>query len=126
MTRNYAFKNDLQKRVYTLNVSLLCFLDRQPRELISKNIVDQLIRSSTSILANYTEAQAASSTKDFINFLHHALKSANESEIWLQLLYDIRGKKDFDNIPSYIREVKEIANILAASIVTIKRKGLKH
>ncbi|MDD3888139.1 MAG: four helix bundle protein, partial [Patescibacteria group bacterium] len=59
-------------------------------DIISK----QLLRSGTSILANYVEANSASSKKDFINFFTHSLKSANESKVWLTLLRDLnKGNK---------------------------------
>ena len=55
----------------------------------------QLLRSGTSILANYVEANSASSRKDFINFFTYSLKSANESKVWLSLLKDLdKGDKD--------------------------------
>ncbi|MEW6163180.1 MAG: four helix bundle protein [Nitrospirota bacterium] len=41
-----------------------------------------MLRSATSIGANIIEAQAASSRRDFRNFLNHALKSANETKFW--------------------------------------------
>lgn len=81
----------------------------------------QLLRSGTSVLANYIEAGSASSKKDFINFFTHSLKSANESEIWLNLLRDTsngdRVESDF-----LFKELREISNIIASSILTMKGK----
>ncbi|KAF0121585.1 MAG: hypothetical protein FD151_1162 [bacterium] len=82
---------------------------------------DQLLRSATSIGANIIEAQAASSRKDFRNFLNHALKSANETKFWLGLLRD-SGKKTGEEINPLMKEAKELANILASSILTLKGK----
>lgn len=84
-------------------------------------IVKQLIRSGTSILANYVEAQSASSKKDFINFFTYALKSANESKVWLALLRDFKNRKDKE-LTWLLDELHEIANILASSILTMKGK----
>jgi len=81
----------------------------------------QLLRSGTSVLANYIEANSASSKKDFINFFTHALKSANESKVWVTLLRDT-GKGDRDELESLLRELIEIANVLASSILTLKGK----
>lgn len=92
-----------------------------PQNPITKVIVDQLIRSGTSILSNYIEAGASSSRKDYTNFFHHALKSANESKVWLALLRDT-DNGDKQEISWLLTELAEIANILASSILTLKGK----
>ncbi len=58
-------RDELKKRLYTLVLCTIDFLDELPKELVSKRIADQLLRSSTSVLANFVEARAASTTKDF-------------------------------------------------------------
>ncbi|OGD25760.1 hypothetical protein A2819_02305 [Candidatus Azambacteria bacterium RIFCSPHIGHO2_01_FULL_40_24] len=81
----------------------------------------QLLRSGTSVLANYIEANSASSKKDFINFFTHALKSANESKVWLTLLRDT-DKGDRTELEWLLKELIEIANVLASSILILKGK----
>ena len=78
-------------------------------------------RSGTSILANYIEANSASSRRDFINFFTHALKSANESKVWLCLLRDT-DKGDQKELGWLLKELIEISNIIASSILTLKGK----
>ena len=80
---------------------------------------DQLLRSGTSIGANYIEAIAGSTRKDFTNFLSHALKSANESKFWLSLLKDTK-KGNLTKIDTLLKELIQIANILASSIKTLR------
>lgn len=84
-------------------------------------IGDQLLRSGTSILGNYIEAQASSSKREFINFFNHSLKSANESKVWLAILRDT-GKADKIKANWFLRELNEIANIFGSSILTLKGK----
>lgn len=67
------------------------------------------------------EAQSGSSRKDFANFLNHALKSANETKFWLELLRDA-GKKSDEVINPVLEEAKELSNILASSILTLKKE----
>jgi four helix bundle protein len=67
------------------------------------------------------EAQAASSRKDYTNFLSHALKSANECKFWFGLLRD-SGRGDKEVVNRLLIEATEIANILATSILTLKGK----
>ncbi|OHA51303.1 MAG: hypothetical protein A3A97_02395 [Candidatus Terrybacteria bacterium RIFCSPLOWO2_01_FULL_40_23] len=92
-----------------------------PNDFISKNLTSQLFRSGSSIGANFNEAYAASSKKDFINFFHHALKSANESKFWLELIKDIR-KVDESKIGALTEELDSICRILAKSIITAKNR----
>jgi len=84
-------------------------------------IARPLFRSGTSIGANVVEAQAASSKKEFANFLNHALKSANESKFWVATLRD-SGKGRREVVDRLLSETKELANILGSSILTLRGK----
>lgn len=66
------FKIVFKKRIYTFVLRLITFLDSLPKDNITQVIVNQLIRSGTSIIGNYIEAQSSSSKKDFTN-LHFTL-----------------------------------------------------
>ena len=100
---------------------LIKFIDKLPKDSVCQIIAKQLLRSGTSILANYIEANSASSKKDFINFFTHSLKSANESKVWLCLLRDT-NKGDKKELEWLLNELIEIANVLASSILTLKGK----
>ena len=117
-----ADKMELKKRAYLFAVMLIKFIDTlDTRNITNQIIAKQLIRCATSIGANIIEAQAGSSKRDFTNFFAHALKSANETLFWLHLLKDTRNisGSDFEKI---LNESQEIANILGASILTLKGK----
>jgi len=118
---NVKFKNEFKKRLYNWVLRLIKFIDKLPKDSVSNVLGKQLLRSGTSILANYIEANSSSSKKDFINFFTHSLKSANESKVWLALLRDT-GKGNKDEIKWLLNELIEIANILASSILTLKGK----
>ena len=115
------FKKDFKKRTYTFVLRLLKFIDNIPKSQTSNVLGKQLIRSGTSILANYIEAASASSKRDFINFFNYSLKSANESRVWLALLRDA-SRVDKKEVEILLKELGEIANILASSIITFKSK----
>ena len=115
------FKNEFKKRVYSWVLKLVKFIDTLPKDSTSSVMGKQLIRSGTSIIANYTEATSASSKKDFINFFTYSLKSANESKVWLTLLRDT-GKGSVEELNWLLSELIEIANVLASSIMTMKGK----
>ncbi len=114
------FKIKFRKRLYEWTLELIVLIDKLPRGVSSEVIAKQLMRSGTSVLANFVEAQAASSRKDFINFLNHALKSANESVVWLELLSDI-GKVEKASAKRLSVELGELAGVLGKSISTLRK-----
>jgi len=117
-------KQEFRLRIYRYVIRLLKFLVKLPNDPATHEIKRQLTKSGTSIGANYFEAEAASSKRDYQNFFSHALKSANESKFWLAVLKD-SGLVSNDLIlecDNIFKERKEIANIFAASILTMKGK----
>jgi len=114
-------KSDLQQRAYFLALNILRLLDLLPNQKAYWSLGDQLLRAGSSIGANIIEAQGASSKKDFINFYHYALKSANETKFWLCLLRD-SNKIDVKSIEPLLQEAIESSNILGASLLTMKNK----
>ena len=115
------FKKEFKARIYNFVLKLVKFIDKLPKDTSSQVFAKQLLRSGTSIGANYIEAQASSSKKDFTNFFHYSLKSANESKFWLAIMRDA-GKGNKEEIKELLRELNEVANILASSILTLKGK----
>ena len=118
---NAKFKSEFKKRLYNFVLSLIKFIDKLSKDSTNSVIGKQLLRSGTSVLANYIEANSASSKRDFINFFTYALKSANESKVWLCLLKDSQ-KADKNQVEKLLKELIEISNILASSILTLKGK----
>ena len=117
---NKAFSEELKRRIYKFIIELIKFT-----ETLNKNdnfcriATNQLLRSGTSIGANYVEVITGSSKKDFTNFLNHCLKSANESKFWLALLRDTK-KGNRTKINSLLNELIEISNIIGSSVRTLK------
>ncbi len=116
-TKNDAFR----ERCYKYSVRVIRMASSLPEKRVYWTISDQLLRSATSIGANIIEAKSASSKRDFIKFYEIALKSANETKYWLGLLRDALS---FDpaEVNELLRETNELANILAASLLTMKGK----
>lgn len=94
---------------------------KQQRESIISN---QIGRSGTSIGANIREARYAHSKADFIAKLQIALKEANETGYWLELLYNTKYINDSE-YKSLDRLCAEIRVILIASINTAKAENNK-
>ncbi len=120
--QNLKPKTELKQRAYQYSINMIKFLDSLPKDTSSNIIVQQLLRSSTSICANIVEARGASSKRDFANFFGYSLKSANESLYWLGLLIDAKDVRN-QKLDYLLNETKELANILGASVLTLKGKN---
>lgn len=119
---NNDFKKQLISRGFLLARKAIALVDKFPNKRSAWVISDQLLRAATSIGANIIEAQAASSRRDFINFLNHALKSGNETKFWLALAKDLDVKL-IDEIGELLKETDELVKILGSSIMTLKGKN---
>ena len=93
------------------------FLQDEKKDYI---ISKQIFRSGTSIGANVRESYNAQSKADFINKLHIALKEADETAYWLELLVEseIIDNQQFESL---YKDLKEILALLTASIKTSKK-----
>ena len=85
-----------KSKTFAKNIVLLC--RRMKQSSVEAALVNQLLRAGTSVGANIHEAQYAQGTKDFISKFEIALKECNESEYWLELLYDVNSisKEEFE------------------------------
>ena len=88
---------------------------------VESALINQLLRCGTSVGANVHEAQYAQGTKDFISKFEIALKECNESEYWLELLYETDSitKAEFDN---FQKRCIELRRMLVSSVTTLKNK----
>jgi four helix bundle protein len=81
----------------------------------------QLLRSGTSIGANVREAEQAESKADFVHKLSISLKEANETEYWLDLLYETKFLNEIEFLNIKAKNI-EILKILISIINTSKSK----
>ena len=100
----------------------IIFLCRQIKAEHKESILtNQLLRAATSIGANLHEAQYAQGNKDFISKLEIALKECNESEYWLELLYETEYITE--EVYRKLRNTcGSIRRMIISSVITIKAK----
>lgn len=87
-------------------------------------LAKQVLKSGTSIGANVEEAILGESKADFIHKLSIALKEANETKYWLNLLKDSEILTNDENTQSLIDDCFEIIKLLTAIIKTSNNKSL--
>jgi four helix bundle protein len=113
---------DLKIRAYKYSIRIIKFLEDFPNKKTYWILRDQLLKAATSIGANIVEAKSSSSKKEFIHFYEIALKSANETKYWLGLLRDAT-EIDKEKIEPLLKETQELSNIIASSLITMKKKN---
>ena len=86
-------------------------------------LTNQLMRCGTSVGANIHEAQYAQGTKDFISKFEIALKECNESEYWLELLFEVNNlsKEEFQGLQ---KKCIDLRRMLVATVTTLKKNQL--
>ena len=101
-------------------VKLSKFLQLEKKEYV---LSKQILRSGTAIGAMIREAEHAQSKADFINKMSIALKEANETDYWIELLYK-SGEIDAPSYRSIHPEIQELLKLLVSIIKT--SKGNRH
>lgn len=88
---------------------------------VEYSMVDQILRSGTSVGANIAEARYANSTNDFVFKLRLSLKEINETEYWLGLLYKSHAvsQKEYSSLRS---DAIAIRRMLSSSIRNLESK----
>jgi four helix bundle protein len=113
----------LHQKSYAFAIRIVnMFLHFTDNDWKLQTIYKQVLRSGTSISANVHESEFAQSPADFSSKLHIALKEANETMNWLNLLHDtnILDEKGFESMAS---DCDEIIALLVSSIKTIKKNN---
>lgn len=120
-------KTDLIKRTrkFALDCMLLCI--KLPNERAFNAYINQLIRCSSSVGANYRASQKAKSKKDFINKLKIVEEEVDEANYFLDLLNEVSKiyKLDFPEFEILLKESKELLAIITSSINTARKNENK-
>lgn len=104
---------DLEERTAVFGEAVVSFVRKQPITPVTSPLIGQLVRSGTSIGANYCEADDAESKKDFVHKIAICRKEARETKFWLRMIATAlpEAKQEARNL---WREAKELHLIFAA------------
>lgn len=103
---------DLEERLAIFAENIVGLCKKVPKNAVTLPIINQLVRSGTSIGANYTEANGASSKKDFKNKIYIAKKEAMETKYWLRILS--KADENFkEECRKFWKEAHELTLILS-------------
>jgi four helix bundle protein len=111
---------DLRVRTKAFALSVLRLVDDMPRTRSANVVGLQLLRSGTSLGANYRAARRARSRREFIAKMGIVEEEADESSFWLELIGE-QGMAANDRVAALRREADELVAIVVASIRTARR-----
>ena len=112
-----------KSKAFAIEVIALCNKLRDNGEYVMSK---QVLKSGTSIGANYCEALGAESSSDFIHKLSISLKEANATYFWLDILHTSGYMDDslFETMTTHLEEIYKMIN--SASITVKKRNNIKQ
>jgi len=127
-------KNDLQIRSKRFALDIIKLAEHLPNNRVGWTFTDQIVRSSTSVAANYRAVCRAKSDKDFISKMETVIEEADETLFWLEMIEesnvidDLRFRNDDSKtiknqkseIQNLKREANELVSIFVASAKTVK------
>lgn len=105
---------ELQDRTKTFSISIIDLVERMDYSSTKKVVMNQLVRSATSVGANYRASNRARSDKEFISKMNIVLEEVDECCFWLEIIKE----RQWMNIELELKE----ANELTAICVTILKK----
>lgn len=106
-------KFDLEERTAKFASGVIGLCRKTPKDIVTIPIISQLVRSATSIGANYCEANNAESRRDFVHKVGICKKEAKETKYWLNMLKVATPALE-DEIKTHWQEAKELNLIFSA------------
>ena len=119
LSNNY----DLEERTAKLGESIIKFCRDMKQDAITRPIISQLVHSGISIGANYMEANAVSSKKDFKNKIYICEKEAQETKHWLRMIKTAVPEKRQESRKLW-QEVQELTMIFQKITNSLRDKKI--
>jgi len=117
-------RDEMRNRMKQFALRIIRLSAAIPRTREGNVLGHQIVRSGTSVGANYREAQRASSPRHFVTILETSLREADETDYWLELLSESELIKR-SRLGSLAQECRELIAILSATVRTAKRRLTK-
>ena len=116
-------EQEFKKRTKDIAIRIIKLVESLPGSKSSEVIGKQLLRSGTSVGANYRAACRAKSTADLLHKLAIVEEEADESLYWMELLIDARIMPE-NKLAILMNDLNEIIAMIVASIRTMRSKKL--
>ncbi len=104
---------DLEDRTLEYGKRIIAMAKALPKNIINLKLIDQVVRSGTSVVSNYREANETETKKDFRFRIRICRKEGKETIYWLKLI--VEANPEFEKrIAPLLQETTELVKIFAA------------
>ncbi|MDI6802888.1 MAG: four helix bundle protein [Bacteroidota bacterium] len=118
-------KEELKNRTKEFALRVIKLVNNLPKTQIGKIVGNQLLRSGTSVGANYRSALRARSQVDFEYKLGLVEEEADESFYWMELIVE-SNLMPIDKVKNLMQEANELIAIFASAIISLKKKKITN
>lgn len=115
-------KEQIQSRTKKMALEIIKLSEYLPNKSVGWTFSNQIIRSATSVAANYRAVCRAKSDKDFISKMETVIEEADETLFWLEMIEDSGVLNEDFGLRNLKIETNELISIFVASVKTVKNR----
>ena len=115
-------KEQIQSRTKKMALEIIKLSEFLPNKSVGWTFSNQIIRSATSVAANYRAVCRAKSDKDFISKMETVIEEADETLFWLEMMEESKIINQQSEIINLKSEVNELISIFVTSVKTVKNR----
>lgn len=113
---NLGKPEHINQRAFKFAVITISLCRSLPKDEVNRILINQVIRSVTSIGANLEEATGAHTRAEFINSTNISRREARETHYWLKMIYEVNNQSVKNKLEKILVESNEIVSILTVSV----------
>lgn len=113
---------EVQTRSKKFELEIIKFIEILPNSRVGWTFADQIIRSSTSVAANYRAVCRARSDKEFVSKMGTVIEEADETLFWLEMIEESNIIGTQSDISRLKKEADELVSIFVSSVNTVKKR----
>jgi four helix bundle protein len=114
-------KEDLKNRTKRFAIETIRFINTLPKSKANDVVSYQVLKSATSVAANYRSSLRGRSSAEFISKLNIVLEEADESMLWFEIIEETNEKIDTSKLKALHKESDELTAIFTASLKTARK-----
>lgn len=112
-------QNQMKSRTKKFSIDVIDLAEKLPNTISSRIVINQLVKSGTSVGANYRAVCRSRSNNEFISKMQVVLEESDESCYWLEIVEE----KGWVDVKDLLKEANELTAIFVSSLKTIKNKS---
>jgi len=113
--------DELKYRTKQFSLAILKLIEKMPNSLSTRVVINQIVKSGTSVGANYRAVCRARSDKEFVAKLNIVLEEADESQFWLEVISEMNWLSASE-LEFLLKESSELVAIFVSTLKTVNNR----